>query len=85
MTPTEATIVQELRDQNERLLALLAARSAEPAEESLPGLANEHAENMELVHIYRTRGRDVWRAEHKRVMAERKKRVEKVSRHATRA
>jgi len=70
---SEQTLISELQQMNARLLAMLAERPA--PDEPLPGLANEYAENMELVHIYRTHGLDVWRAEHRRVMAERKIRM----------
>jgi hypothetical protein len=71
---SEQAIIAELQAVNARLVALLASKApAEP--EQLPGLANEYAENMELVHIYRTQGIEVWRSEHRRVMADRKRRM----------
>lgn len=73
MTPAQS-LITELQAVNARLVSLLASRPT-GSPESVPGLANEYAENMELVHIYRTHGLAVWRAAHKEVMARRKVRM----------
>lgn len=77
----EQSIIAELQAVNARLVAMMAAQAPAVAE-SVPGLANEYAENLELAHIYRTQGREVWRQEHKRVMADRKRRMALAARRA---
>ena len=64
----DQVIIAQLQEMNARLLSMLAERGQDPAEE-IPGLANEQAENLDLVHIYRTQGLEVWRVAHKATMA----------------